>query len=137
MTFDLTAATPQQIVDRVAERFRDGAGCCYVYGTGGRCAYYDPDTGNTCAVGCLLPDPAEYEHVTGGVELLREDARLNGDYDLGDALATHHPLLRRLQDIHDDTMLWGKDGCLNAAGEAEFQYACESRGLVYPAKKES
>lgn len=28
MTFDLTAATPQQIVDRVAERFRDGAGCC-------------------------------------------------------------------------------------------------------------
>ena len=51
MTFDLTAATPQQIVDRVAERFRDGAGCCYVYDTGGRCVYYDHETGNTCAVG--------------------------------------------------------------------------------------
>ena len=141
--FDITTATPQQVVDRVAERLRDGRGRC-AGGSGGACLYYREKDGNMCAVGYLLPDPKALTGVAASVWLLCSGDGYEGT--LGApvivALRQHLPLLLQLQlQLHDANSNWtGLDhtkGVLSRTGEAVFAQICTSHGLVYPEKKET
>lgn len=53
--------TVEELLDYQIEYFsRPGAGLAKDYG--GTCMYRDDDTGNKCAIGCLVPDEL-YEHI--------------------------------------------------------------------------
>ena len=136
--FDITTATPQQVVDRVAERLRDGRGRC---SSGTACMYYRAADGNMCAVGYLLPDPKALTGVAASVLDLTE-----GGYStrLGEpvvtALSRQGTLLQELQELHDRRSNWVRDGHitheLNTFGEQDLASICRKHGLTYPEKKE-
>lgn len=76
MSFDITTATPQQIVDR------DGRGRALTECPGRFCTYHAHETGNSCAVGDLLPEPVKYAYVFGDVTSLVHSAAHAGDHRL-------------------------------------------------------
>ena len=137
--FDITTSTPQQIVDRVAERLRDGRGRC---ASGEACQYYRAADGNMCAVGYLLPDPMVLKDSVATVFNLTD-----GGYStrLGEpvvaALSRHETLLQSLQELHDNHSNWVRGGYitheLNAFGEQYLARICHAHGLTYPEKKET
>ncbi len=131
MSFDITTATPQEIVDRVALRLRDGKGRAVVGPMKTRCAYYDRETGNLCAVGALLPEPAKYADAGGGVTSLVHTVQRAGDLRLAEALERNTELLQYLQTVHDAAGYW-TDSLFNAAGERMFRATCEEHDLIYP-----
>lgn len=135
--FDITTATPQQIVDKVAERLRDGRGRC---SHAGACRYWREEDGNMCAVGYLLPDPTVLKGCEVSVLKLTEgwyDARLGEPVIV--ALDRHSTLLQHLQELHDTLSNWMHGGCvtgeLNALGEGMFVLICRNHGLTYPEKE--
>ena len=138
--FDITTATEQEIVDRVAERLRDGRGRC-AGGSGGACLYYREKDGNMCAIGYLLPNPRALMGVADSVMGLtrgRYEGRI--DAPVIAALRRHGTLLQELQELHDRRSNWVRDGHitheLNTFGEQDLASICRKHGLTYPEKKE-
>jgi hypothetical protein len=71
-----------------------------------QCVYYDPKTGNMCAVGVLLPDAKLARNIYSSVGMLAEDlAAEHGDsdelLDLIKAIEQYRRTLGALQSFHD------------------------------------
>jgi hypothetical protein len=85
------------------------------------CMYFDPSSGNKCAVGMLLPDAKVAFDVKGTVGTLyfdlsirKEQGREVGDLDeLAIALGHYDEVLVKLQQFHDNrASKWRLDGLL-------------------------
>jgi hypothetical protein len=138
--FDIVTATKQEIIDRVAERLRDGKGRCH---HNGACRYYREKDGNMCAVGYMLPDPKVLKGSEAPVrELAYGSLSMAVSAPVAEALERHLPLLIRLQRLHDTATHWGDVGAadssptaMNERGEGAFRELCSAYGLTYPEKK--
>lgn len=122
--------TEQEIFNKVVKRLRNGKGRAALRGDNNNlCVYYDPDTGNKCAVGIFIRKNSKISSYIGDVYSLVEVYR-----DRVPAIIRENAdLFTDLQNVHDSTQNWDGNK-FNECGEAVLRRVAKKYKLTYGEK---
>lgn len=98
---------PKNIIAAAERRLRDGTGQCWD-SDGEGCVYYHRDTGNRCVVGALLTikQAKKLERAGVGSWFPSDSGSIPSILGPDHWSIDHAPLLRELQNLHDDDSSW-------------------------------
>lgn len=103
-------ATIREVSEKIRDHLTQQRARATFDSRGGSCRYYDPSTGNKCAVGCLIPE-GKYHPEMEGAAIHREPGYDKRAYDIREVLSEEYGIdfqrhenvafLRDWQQYHD------------------------------------